>query len=49
MYKQTTIANSHLSDWSIEPIIIIKLGEPKDREIRVTFNYSYIYKDIPSS
>jgi hypothetical protein len=49
MYKQTTTANGHLSDWSAEPMIVVKPGEPEDREMRVTFNYSYIYKDIPGS
>jgi hypothetical protein len=49
MYERTTTANGHLSDWSVEPMIIIKLGEPEDREMRVTFNYSHVHEDIPGS
>jgi hypothetical protein len=30
-------------------MIIVKPGEPEDGEIRVTFNYSHVHKDIPGS
>jgi hypothetical protein len=49
MYERTTTANGYLSDWSVEPTIVVKPGEPEDREMRVIFNYSHVYKDMPGS
>ena len=44
-----SIANSQLSDWNAEPMIVVKPGEPEDSEMRVTFNYSHVHKDMPGS
>jgi hypothetical protein len=49
IYEQTTTANGHLSDWNAEPTIVVKPGEPEDREMRVTFNYSHVHEDMPGS
>jgi hypothetical protein len=49
MYERTTTANGHLSDWSAEPMIVVKPGEPEDGEMRVTFNYSHVHEDMPGS
>ena len=49
MYERTTAANGVLSDWNAEAVVVPKPGEPEGGEMRITFNYSNIHKDMPGS
>jgi hypothetical protein len=49
MYERTTAANSALSDWNAEAVVVPKPGEPEGGEMRITFNYSNVHEDMPGS
>ena len=49
MYEYTMSANHGLSDWSAEPVLVVKDLSDLWAERRLTFNYSYVGEDIPGT
>ena len=43
MYEKTVTANGCPSKWNANPIFILKLGQ---KQLRLTFNYHFIYEDL---
>ncbi|KEQ83933.1 hypothetical protein M438DRAFT_335660 [Aureobasidium pullulans EXF-150] len=46
MYERTTVANRKLSNWGADAVLVKKEG--KD-EPRLTFNYHYVYEELPGN
>ncbi|KAI0991407.1 hypothetical protein K3495_g16780, partial [Podosphaera aphanis] len=47
MYERVPIKNGKFSDWSAGARVVEKAGNSAD--MRVTFNYHYVYEDIPGT
>jgi len=47
IYKRTIhLSCKRLSNWGANAVVVNKLRAKPDKPKRITFNYSYIYKDM---
>lgn len=46
IYERTVTANGRISEWNVAPVIVPK---PEQIEPRLTFNYHYVWEDIPGN
>ncbi|KAK1068138.1 hypothetical protein LTR12_004317 [Friedmanniomyces endolithicus] len=46
LFERTVVANSHLSQWGADLVLVTKLGK---KEPRLTFNYHYVWEEPPGN
>jgi hypothetical protein len=50
MYERTIhLSRKKLSNWGANAVVVEKAGAKLDELKRITFNYSYVYEDMPAS
>jgi hypothetical protein len=49
MYEYTVAANGCLSDWSAEPVMVVKDETDPWAEQRLTINYSHVTETLPGT
>jgi hypothetical protein len=50
IYERTIyLLRKRLFDWGANAVVVDKLKAKLDKLKRITFNYSYVHKDMPAS